>query len=265
MLTNLQKINSLPVEVQSVSLNHTFDTTIPIQKSNKHDITIPINEHSSIHIPCKVKNYNDYFFFTLDSHEHNGHTTAKRITTDTPSIPIENLSIQNTIVPPTATSITTRLMNQMKNLADSSTNSNVTLTSAIQSSSQPISTASYLSDYEITDTITEFTKKSTANIAAFPPRSNSTTDVINQKIFTSDNQYFSSKSNIMDNYDIDTPTSTYSNEIGIRFGTTPIPQTTSVTSSMYVNKENKTKFFSYDIFSIVMMMIGMMKKVDNII
>jgi hypothetical protein len=36
VLTNLQKINSLPVEVQSVSLNNTFDTTIPIQKINGH-------------------------------------------------------------------------------------------------------------------------------------------------------------------------------------------------------------------------------------
>jgi len=166
--------------------------------------------------------------FTLDSHEHNGHTTAKRTTTDAPSIPIEKSSIQNTIVPPTATSITTRLMNQMKNLGDS----NVTLTSAIQSSS----TASYLNDYEITDTITQSTKKPTANIASFPPRQISTTDVINQKISTSDNQYFSSKSTMMDNYERDTPTSALLNEIGIRFGTTPIPQTASMTSSMYVNR-----------------------------
>ncbi len=165
-------------------------------------------------------------FFTLDSHEHNGHTTAKRITTDAPSIPIEKPSIQNSIIPPTATSITTRLMNQMKNLADYSTTSNVTLTSAIQSSS------SYLNDYEITDTIIQSTKKPPVNIASFPPRQISTTDVINQKISTLDNQYFSSKSNAMDNYERDTPTSAFSNEIGIRFGTTPIPQTTS----MYVNR-----------------------------
>lgn len=178
-----------------------------------------------VRLDHKIENHNCYFF-TLDSHEHNGHTTAKRITTDAPSIPIEKPSIQNSIIPPTATSITTRLMNQMKNLADYSTTSNVTLTSAIQSSS------SYLNDYEITDTIIQSTKKPPVNIASFPPRQISTTDVINQKISTLDNQYFSSKSNAMDNYERDTPTSAFSNEIGIRFGTTPIPQTTS----MYVNR-----------------------------
>jgi len=119
-------------------------------------------------------------------------------------------------------------MNQMKNLTvAASTTSNVTLTSAIQSS-QPISTTSYLNDYEITDTIIQSTKKSTANIAAFPPRQNSTTDVANQ--------CFSSKANAMDNYERVTPISMLSNEGGIRFGTTPGPQTTSMTSSLYVNR-----------------------------
>jgi hypothetical protein len=117
---------------------------------------------------------------------------------DTSVIPIEKSLTPNIIVPPTATSVTTRLMNQMKNLSVAPTTSNVTLTSAIQS------TTSYLNDYEITDTFTPSPKKPTATIAAFPPR----------HIVTSDN------------HGRDTPTSTMSNEGGIRFGTTPGPPIT---------------------------------------
>jgi hypothetical protein len=114
-------------------------------------------------------------------------------------------------------------MNQMKNLPVPSVTSNVTLTSAIQSS-QTVPSTSYLNDYEITDTITQSTKKSTATIAAFPPR----TDM--------DNQYFSSKTYVVSHYERDTPPSIISNEDEIRFGTTPGPQTTSITPSAYVNR-----------------------------
>jgi hypothetical protein len=192
-------------------------------------------------------------FFTLDSHGHNGHsneyhtTVAKGITKSlnppSPSPPVSFQSTQNSVVPPTTTSITTKLMNQMKNLAVSSTTTNTTLTSAIQSSSRPISTVSYLSEYEITDTTTQSTKKPTATIAAFPPRQYSTTtDVFKQNILLSDNQGFSSKPSViskdenMNHYERDTYTPGFSNEGGIQFNTTPGPQTTSVTSNMYVKR-----------------------------
>ena len=136
-------------------------------------------------------------------------------------------------------------MNQMKNLAVSSatisTTTNVTLTSAIQSSAQPVSTASYINEYEITDTIAKSIKKPTGTIAAFPPRPMSATDVVNQKPVTSDNQFFISKPSMiskdekMNHYEHDIPTPTPSHEGGIRFGTTPGPQTASIASPMYVN------------------------------
>jgi len=190
-------------------------------------------------------------FFTLDSHGHNGHsneyhtTVAKGITKSLiPPSPSPPVSFQS-VVPPTTTSITTKLMNQMKNLAvssaPSSTTTNTTLTSAIQSSSsRPISTVSYLSEYEITDTTTQSTKKPTATIAAFPPRQYSTTtDVVKPDILTSDNQCFSSKPSVIskdeniNHFERDTYTPAFSNEGGIQFST-PGPQTTSVTSNMYV-------------------------------
>jgi len=191
-------------------------------------------------------------FFTLDSHGHNGHsneyhtTVAKGITKSLiPPSPSPPVSFQS-VVQPTTTSITTKLMNQMKNLAvssaPSSTTTNTTLTSAIQSSSsRPISTVPYLSEYEITDTTTQSTKKPTATIAAFPPRQYSTTtDVVKPDILTSDNQCFSSKPSVIskdeniNHYECDTYTPGFSNEGGIQFSTTPGPPTTSVTSNMYV-------------------------------
>ncbi len=189
-------------------------------------------------------------FFTLDSHEHNGHsneyhtTVAKGITKSLiPPSPSPPVSFQS-VVPPTTTSITTKLMNQMKNLAvssaPSSTTTNTTLTSAIQSSSRPISTVPYLSEYDITDPTTQSTKKPTATIAAFPPRQYSTTtDVVKPDILTSDNQCFSSKPSVIskdeniNHYERDTYTPGFSNEGGIQFST-PGPPTTSVTSNMYV-------------------------------
>lgn len=119
-------------------------------------------------------------------------------------------------------------MNQMKDLSVSSTITNVALTSAIQSS------VSYLDDYEITDTAAiQSPKKSIASVAAFPPRS--------------------------DHHERDTPTSSISNEGGIRFGTTPAPQPSSTTYA----KSNF--YFSNIFFSIDMTMIGIQKRVDNII
>ena len=54
VLTNLQKINSLPVEVQALSSNGDLDVTIPIEKVDKPDIISNINGHSGIvlsHMP----------------------------------------------------------------------------------------------------------------------------------------------------------------------------------------------------------------------
>jgi hypothetical protein len=196
VLTNLQKINSLPVEVQAVSL----DTTVPI---NRQETSMNSNESN-----------------------HNGHDslTAKHITTN--SIPIEKPStLQNLFIPPPPPPMTTKIMNQMKNLTVSSATTNVTLTSAIQSSAP-----SYLSEYEITDTSTKVTtKKSSGTIAAFPPRPASTPTEV--KVLPSNNQHFSSKTNVInkENYEQDI----LSNECGIRFGTTPRPQPTPTASSMY--------------------------------
>jgi hypothetical protein len=95
-----------------------------------------------------------------------------------------------------------------------------------------------LNDYEISDiATTPSPKKPTAIIAAFPPR---------QPIPS-------------ENHDRDTPTSNISNEIGIRFGTTPGPQ---IIPSVY---EERSTISSRHFFSLEMMMIGMLKKVDNII
>lgn len=134
----------------------------------------------------------------LDIHERNGHdlVSIKK------EIPISATTPAPTIVTP-AVSITTRLMNQMKDLSVSSTIPNVALASAIKSS------ATYLDDYEITDTDIQSPKKTTTGIAAFPPRHSST----------------------IDHHERDTPTSCISNDAGIRFGTTPGPQPLS--SSTY--------------------------------
>ncbi len=136
---------------------------------------------------------------------------SKQIPVEKPSITVNQS--QNTFIPPTTTSITTKLMNQMKNLTVSSApTTNVTLTSAIQSSS-----TSYLNEYEITDLNT----KSTKTIAAFPPRP------------------LSSKS---PEYEMNT--STPLNEDEIRFGNTPGPQTTSNISPMY-DKTTKIYYYSF--------------------
>lgn len=59
-LTNLQKINSLPMEVQTVSLNNDLDTTIPIRKANKQETAMNINRHSGVY-RLKSDDYNCCF------------------------------------------------------------------------------------------------------------------------------------------------------------------------------------------------------------
>jgi hypothetical protein len=182
-------------------------------------------------------------------------------------------SSQNPIVPSTSTSITTKLMNQMKNITVSPspipTTNNVTLTSALQASSRPLSTVSYMNEYEIIDINTQPTKKPMATIAAFPPRQSSSlftsrlNDIINDNILISDDQDFSSisKDEKTNGYERDTPLY----DGGIRFGTTPGPQEQLVASAVYVNRYIKELKFSKNFFSIVMMMNRMMNEVDNII
>lgn len=141
----------------------------------------------------------------VDTHGQNGH---------------ESVSIKKEIPIPTmitpAVSITTRLMNQMKDLSVSSTIPNVALASAIKSST------AYLDDYEITDFDIESPKKSISGIAAFPPR----------------------HSTAIDHHERDTPISSLSNDVGIRFGTTPGPQPPPSSSSTY-EKSNLISSLSY--------------------
>ena len=130
----------------------------------------------------------------LDIHEQNGHDSVPikkeiPISATTPAPPVP------TMITP-AVSITTRLMNQMKDLSVASIIPNVALASAIKSS------ATYLDDYEINDTDIQSPKKPTIGVAAFLPRHTST----------------------IDHHERDTPTSCISNDAGIRFGTTPGPQ-----------------------------------------
>lgn len=112
--TNLDKLNSLPTELQMVSGHDSCDTTISID--------MPVNK--SIDEIAKV-----------------------------PSM----LTIASSM----GTSITTKLMNQMKNL---------TVSSVLDNPVRPPSTTSYLSDYEIADTLIPSNKKQPASIATFPPR-----------------------------------------------------------------------------------------------
>ncbi|CAF3697154.1 unnamed protein product [Rotaria sp. Silwood1] len=227
-LTNLQKINSLPTEIQIISANNNLDTTVPIEKMNKKHTEIKINEHSDLH----------------ESNEYDS-TTMKQIITN--SIPFPSVmstsqnekcstfilplqtnqsessslisypSTQNNIVSSMATSVTTKLMNQMKNL---SVNSVPISTTTNQSSSKTISNVSYLSEYEITDPTILSKKKSIGTIASYPPRNISitTTDV--------NNQNFSSKLNIINkdekirSYECNTPSSILLNDDLLRSGTT---------------------------------------------
>ncbi|CAF4258129.1 unnamed protein product [Rotaria sp. Silwood2] len=253
-LTNLQKINSLPVEVQAVSSNNSLDTTVPIQKTNNKDTEININEHSDSHDPNeddsmamqRIITNSVPLSFGMPSIQDEKHSTCilpLRTNQSALSPSISFQSTQNNIVSSMATSVTTKLMNQMKNLtvtsAPTSTTTNVVLTSGNQSSLQPISTVSYLDEYEITDSTTLSSKKSTETIASFPPRHLSTIDGVNQNILTSDNQNFLSKSNVINknskihSYELNTPASILLNDDSSRSGTTSVTQMTPNAYSIY--------------------------------
>ncbi|CAF1010996.1 unnamed protein product [Rotaria sordida] len=255
-LTNLQKINSLPTEIQALSSNNSLDTTIPIQIANNKETEIHVNGHSDLH---KLNEYDK--------------TTVKQIITnsiplssDMPVIqdkkhstlilplqvnqlkslssPISFQSTQNNIVSSMATSVTTKLMNQMKNLTVTSMpTTKVTLTSNNQSSSsssQTVPPVSYLSEYEITETITSSNKKPIGTIASFPPRHLSTTmDAVYENILMADYEDFSSKSNVINknekihSYTRNTPAPILLNDDTSRSGTTTSTQMTPNIYSIY--------------------------------
>jgi hypothetical protein len=172
-------------------------------------------------------------------------------------------SSQNT-VPPSKSS----LLAQMKNLSVFTTPTATTASSVLQPPSRPISTVSYLNEYEVVDTSTQPIKKQIASIAAFPPRQNSSlftsiksvdekpssgntntskmnavnghySSALLNQVIKNDHPRLTSKSNVssrdemINNHERDMPTPTRSNDGGgIRFGNTPGLQTTSVTPSM---------------------------------
>ncbi|CAF1560576.1 unnamed protein product, partial [Adineta steineri] len=225
VLTNLQKINSLPIEIQNVSSSQNLDATIPVEIANKQETTKNMNGH------------------LVDSHEHNGQTNGYHsiavtngLTTNqsqkSPTVSYQ--PTQNSMVPSSTTSITTKLMNQMKNIMSSeipiTTVPNVTSTSA----SQAMSTISYLSEYEITDTMEQIIKKPTATIASFPPRQLSTTDT--QSKLTTVN-----KDENLNRPDAETPS--YENDI--QFGTTFKAQTIPTLSANRDDEDNDEKARQY--------------------
>jgi hypothetical protein len=190
------------------------------------------------------------FYFFVDALIHNGYENKNRTTTITPPpgiLSIHSKALSSSAQNP-AVSSTMHLMDQMKNLSVSS---------------QPVTTTSYLGEYEVVDTGAQSLKKSTTNIASFPPRQNaslftsgistnekplsilksnttngqcSSSSLVSDAI-KNDHLKFQSKSNINNKNDIihnqqrDTPISTYSNDGSIRFGNTSAPQTVSVTPS----------------------------------
>ncbi|CAF1221110.1 unnamed protein product [Rotaria sordida] len=160
------------------------------------------------------------------------------------SSPISFQSTQNNIVSSMATSVTTKLMNQMKNLTVTSMpTTKVTLTSNNQSSSsssQTVPPVSYLSEYEITETITSSNKKPIGTIASFPPRHLSTTmDAVYENILMADYEDFSSKSNVINknekihSYTRNTPAPILLNDDTSRSGTTTSTQMTPNIYSIY--------------------------------
>jgi hypothetical protein len=196
-----------------------------------------------------------YLYFLAESITSNGYTNknlpkASNGITPPPGIPTIQTDKPPMIFPPPTTnqsrSTTIPPMDQMKNLSVSST------PVPPIPSSRPVSTVSYLNEYEIIDTSTQPIKKPVTNVASFPPRQNaslftttnekpsstlsntSKSDVINEQyssslneIIKNDHPRFLSKSNNKFNQSRDVPTPTPSNNGGIRFGNTSGAPTTS--------------------------------------
>ncbi|CAF3850293.1 unnamed protein product [Rotaria sordida] len=164
VLTNLEKINSLPMEMQTMSL----DKIISVQQPIKQEQKMNVNERTDLqiqngHINRNIPSASNQTTITPPPGILSKQTD-KPTTTFPPSIINQSESSrlsQNTIL-----SSTKPLMDQMKTLSVSSTP--ISTTTLIR----PKSTVSYQNDYEIIDTSTQSIKKPLTNIASFPPRQN---------------------------------------------------------------------------------------------
>ena len=274
VLTNLEKLNSLPVEMQTVLLNETLDKTIPIQLANKHETVTNTNGHSGnqqrstlprkLHLSCSrtigaaAQNghhhgngsvpFNRPFISSTPTPAqsysvHGDKSSVSTMSSSVSQIPISRTSL-NSVQPATAatTSITTKLMNQMKSLSVSSVPPPMPSPPS-STSSRSVSTVSSMNDYDTITSATQPYKKATAAVAAFPPRQSSSlfppmkTDGFSDGKFVSKSSV-ASLSDQMSDYERETMTPTPSNEGGIRFGTTPAPYSASIASSVYVIEQS---------------------------
>ena len=156
-------------------------------------------------------------------------------------------SFQSKFVSFIPTSVTTKLVNQIKNPAVSSMSvsrtSSTISTSANQSSLKLITTESSSNENQITDTIISSSKKSMETVTAYPPHHNPT--ITNQQVLVSDKP--DSTSIISENNKINgfewnaqTPTPTSFKDDGIQFSASSSQPGTSDRSSMYVNLYTST-------------------------
>ncbi len=198
-----------------------FEKMIPLQKINKQD-PLPSNGHANRSVPTA--------------------SSRATIITPPPGIPLIQTDKPSILINQTR-STTIPLTDQIKTLPVSSTPS--------ITSSRPISTVSYLSEYEIVDTNTQAIKKPITNIASFPPRQNASlftstnekplstfsntikSEPINESYLSSINEIIKnghsrlqSKPNNKNDQLRDLPTPTPSNDGTIRFGNTSGARTT---------------------------------------
>ncbi|CAF2881864.1 unnamed protein product [Rotaria sp. Silwood2] len=268
VLTNLEKINSLPMEMQTMS----FDKIISGQQPIKQERKININERTDPLIQNGYANRN----ISTASNQTTIITPPpdmlpkqfdKPTTIFPPSIISQSelsRSSQNTVIPSTKP-----IMDQMKTLSVSST---PIPTSTL---SRPMSTVSYQSEYEIIDTSTQSIKKSATNIASFPPRQNSSlftsinsanekslvksadiskNDTVNghcsssllKKVIKNEHSNLPSKINVNNRNEIlnsqqrDTPIPIPLNENSIRLNNTSGSQLPLVTPSIHDNNDHDT-------------------------
>ncbi|CAF0920865.1 unnamed protein product [Adineta ricciae] len=164
VLTNLEKINSLPMEMQ------TMETINPMQKLNINGRKDSIPQHEYASKPIV--------------------TPSNRTTTVTPPPGIAPFSNgqSSKIFPPSipnqthlsrgqpnsATSMFIPPIDQMKTLTVSSTSSSAPLVTSPKSSlpTRSVPSVDCFNGYEIVDTSTQPLKKPTTTIASFPPRQN---------------------------------------------------------------------------------------------
>ncbi|CAF4590956.1 unnamed protein product [Rotaria socialis] len=153
-LTNLQKTNSLPTELQSLSFNNSCDTTASLEMINNKDIGMKGNGNSDFH------EFEALIAKRMMAHSFLPVSNIPSIHNEKPStLP---LPTQNTVASSMGTSVTTKLMNQMKNLTVSSKTPD-------PMSLRPMSTASFQSEYEIKYALESSSKTQTETIAEFPP------------------------------------------------------------------------------------------------